>query len=74
MSARLSNYRIWRAPLIIGVLSTAGLVSALLADGWWDVASWLLLIVPVLICTPALWPRGDKVRPVKRNNQRLIVE
>jgi hypothetical protein len=60
MSAHLSNTRIWAAPVFIAVISAAGLTAALLADGWGDVMSWLLLALPVVICTPALWPRRAK--------------
>lgn len=41
---------LWRAPFVLGVLSAFGLVSALVADGVWDAASWLGLGVPVLVC------------------------
>lgn len=57
MSARLSNYRIWAAPVLLGIISVVGLTSALLADGWWDALSWLLLGIPVAICLPTLRPR-----------------
>jgi hypothetical protein len=60
MSARLSNTSIWAAPVIIAIVSAIGLTSALLEDGWGDVMSWLLLALPVVICTPALWPRRAK--------------
>ena len=41
---------IWRWPLLLGLLSAAGLVSALLADGIWDTLSWAALAVPVGVC------------------------
>jgi hypothetical protein len=34
-------------PLVIGVLSTIGLVAALVGDGIWDGVSWLALIIPI---------------------------
>ena len=40
---------IFAAPVAIGVLSTAGLLAALVGDGWWDAVSWLLLALPVLL-------------------------
>jgi hypothetical protein len=34
-------------PLLLASLSGAGLILALLGDGAWDAASWLLLMAPV---------------------------
>ncbi|HEX6000389.1 MAG TPA: hypothetical protein VFZ16_13515 [Hyphomicrobiaceae bacterium] len=34
-------------PLLLGVLSGCGLVLALVGDGAWDTASWLLLATPI---------------------------
>jgi hypothetical protein len=39
---------VWGIPLLLGVLTTLGLVSALLGDGIWDTVSALALGVPVL--------------------------
>lgn len=36
-------WQIFRAPLLLALLSMAGLLAALLADGPGDVASWLCL-------------------------------
>jgi hypothetical protein len=44
-----SAYRIWRMPLMLGFVSMLGLASALIADGWADVLSWLMLAVPVAV-------------------------
>ncbi|HEY0062134.1 MAG TPA: hypothetical protein VGC21_08435 [Telluria sp.] len=41
--------RIWTWPLALGVLTASGLVSALVADGWGDVWSWLGLGVPTAV-------------------------
>ena len=38
MSARQSTFAL---PLLIGLLSAAGLFSALLGDGAWDAVAWL---------------------------------
>lgn len=38
-----SLWEIFRAPLAFGMLSLSGLLSALLADGIWDIVSWLCL-------------------------------
>jgi hypothetical protein len=34
---------------VIGVLSTIGLVAALVGDGVWDGVSWLALLLPILL-------------------------
>ena len=41
MHARLTPRQIWGMPIVIGVLSGIGLLSALLGDGIWDLLSWL---------------------------------
>jgi membrane protein required for beta-lactamase induction len=42
--------RIFAAPLVIAIVSIAGLISALVGDGWWDAFSWGSLGLPVLLC------------------------
>ncbi len=42
---------IWGAPILLGVLTTIGLVSALLGDGIWDGVSALALGTPVAVGT-----------------------
>ncbi|MBE7175809.1 MAG: hypothetical protein INR69_05360 [Mucilaginibacter polytrichastri] len=41
--------RLWLKPIIIGVLSLGGLISALVGDGIWDALSWILLGLPVVV-------------------------
>lgn len=43
-----SLWMIFRWPLLIGVASIVGLVSALVGDGAWDVLSWATLGIPAL--------------------------
>lgn len=43
---------IFGVPLLLGVVSTAGLVIALVGDDLYDAAGWALLGVPVVV---ALW-------------------
>lgn len=38
---------IW--PLVVGILSTVGLLSALLGNGFWDGVSWVTLAIPVVL-------------------------
>lgn len=48
MSAR-APIRVWTAPVVLGVLSAIGLVSALLSDDAGDVLAWLTLGAPVAV-------------------------
>jgi len=48
MRRQLSLRAIFFVPLVIAVLSSVGLVSALTGDGWRDALSWLGLAAPVL--------------------------
>jgi len=49
----LRSYRtlqqIFALPIAIGILSTVGLIAALVGDGWWDGLSWASLSLPVLL-------------------------
>lgn len=47
-------WQIFAIPLLIGMLSVVGLVSALVGDGIWDGLSWLLLFVPIIICAACI--------------------
>lgn len=49
MSQHRTLRRIFAVPAIVAVLSAVGLVSALVGDGWWDIASWLTLTLPVVL-------------------------
>lgn len=41
--------RMWTWPMAIALASAAGLISALLGDGWADVAAWAGLGVPLFV-------------------------
>ncbi len=41
------RWRIWRMPLLLGVLTAFGLMAALLGQGPWRVTAWLALAVPL---------------------------
>jgi hypothetical protein len=41
--------QIFALPVLIGAMSIAGLVSALVGDGVWDGLSWLMLVTPIVI-------------------------
>lgn len=47
---RQTNGQIFAIPMVLGVLSVVGLVSALVGDGVWDGVSWVTLAVPILLC------------------------
>ncbi|AMK23165.1 MULTISPECIES: hypothetical protein [Sphingomonadaceae] len=42
-SVSQTNWRVFRWPLLIGIMSFVGLLSALVGDGWYDALSWLCL-------------------------------
>lgn len=49
MSARRPLGVVFRWPVVIAVISTIGLLSALIGDGVMDAVSWALLSVPVAV-------------------------
>lgn len=60
MSIPQTTRQIWAAPMVLGIVSAIGLMSALLGDGMWDLLSWILLAAPVLVigwclAQPASW-------------------
>lgn len=58
------HIRVWTAPIYIGVISTIGLIAALLSDdGLGDYLAWLALGIPVAV---VLWyapPRRTQKQP-----------
>lgn len=42
--------RMWAAPILLVILTSVGLISALLGDGVWDHVSAIALGIPVLLC------------------------
>ena len=47
---------VFRAPMLLGLATAVGLVSALLGDGVWDALSWLTILAPVVAVVMA-WRR-----------------
>lgn len=47
---QLTPAQIWGAPIVLGVLSGVGLVSALFSDGAGDWLAWMTLALPVWVC------------------------
>jgi hypothetical protein len=48
--ARQTLGQIFLGPMIVGLFSALGLVSALVGDGVWDGVSWGMLLLPILLC------------------------
>ena len=44
---KLGDIFLW--PAVLGLMTIIGLISALVADGVWDLLSWLMLLVPAAI-------------------------
>ncbi len=42
-------WKVWLIPVLIGIASAIGLLSALTEDGIYDLLSWVLLGIPVLV-------------------------
>lgn len=49
MSTSARTWHTWRWPVALGLLSTTGLVTALVSETWGDVWSWIALGVPVAV-------------------------
>ena len=45
----MSLRRGFRMPVILGVITAGGLISALVGDGPWDAVSWIALGLPIAI-------------------------
>lgn len=72
MKTERVRHSIFFMPVLLGLASAVGLVSALLADGFWDALSWATLGAPLLAVLWALkyrrrrapgaaWRRADLV-------------
>ncbi|SEE98108.1 MULTISPECIES: hypothetical protein [Pseudomonas] len=58
MTPRQSNFwKVFATPVVIALLSAAGLFAALLGDGVWDALSWLGLGVPAILALRGLLQR-----------------
>jgi hypothetical protein len=45
----MSSWQIFRWPIVIGMLTTIGLISGLVSEGWGDVIAALGLFIPVAV-------------------------
>jgi hypothetical protein len=60
MSAQ-RRIRVWTAPIYLGVVSTVGLIAALLSDdGLGDYLAWLALAIPVAVVLWYVPPRRSQ--------------
>lgn len=50
-------WALWGGPIVMGVLTTTGLLTALVSDTWGDWWSWVALGVPVAVMGWYSWPR-----------------
>ena len=54
-------WHLWRWPIVMGVLSATGLLTALVSDGGWgDWWSWVGLGVPVVVMAWFAWVPGKR--------------
>ena len=53
-------WRLWGWPLLLGLLTASGLVSALVSEAGGDVWSWLALGVPVAVMAWFSWGRPGR--------------
>ncbi|PJK15246.1 hypothetical protein CO613_01545 [Lysobacteraceae bacterium NML07-0707] len=52
-------FALWGWPIILGVLSLTGLMSALVSDAWGDIWSWFALGLPILVMAWFGFRSGD---------------
>lgn len=52
---RAAKASLWRWPIVLGLLSGSGLLSALVSEGLGDVWSWFALGVPVAVMVGFSW-------------------
>lgn len=69
MSAGFSFGRIYGAPLALAVLNGIGLISALLADGFWDGVSWVALSATVAVIVRFVLRK--EIKPTEREDASL---
>ena len=55
MKGARSLWQIFMWPTALVLMTIVGLLSALVADGMWDLLSWLMLLVPVAIGIAQGW-------------------
>ena len=66
-------WSLWGWPLVMGVLTTTGLITALVSDTWGDWWSWVALGIPVAVMCWYGRPRAPGPTP-QAQSQRSGVE
>ena len=56
---RSTFWKTFAAPIVIGLLISAGLFAALLGDGWWDVLAWVGMGIAALLSIRGLLVRSS---------------
>jgi lysylphosphatidylglycerol synthetase-like protein (DUF2156 family) len=51
-TSRSNFWFVWRAPIVLAILTVFGLLAALLKTGAWHLAAWLALVLPIIV---GLW-------------------
>jgi len=61
MKPRNAFRHLWFWPIVMGVLTTVGLISALFSDGGaGDMLAWVTLGIPVAVCAWFGWRRAPR--------------
>ena len=60
-------WALWAGPIVMGVLTTTGLITALVSDTWGDWWSWVGLGVPVAVMGWYGRPRAPGPTPQAQN-------
>jgi len=62
---RATFWKTFAAPVVIGVLISAGLFAALLGDGWWDALAWLGMGIAAVLSIRGLLARSGQEQQSK---------
>ncbi|CAN7479136.1 hypothetical protein LJR189_003197 [Acidovorax delafieldii] len=67
MKKRSPFWALWGGPIVMGVLTTTGLLTALVSDTWGDWWSWVALGIPVGVMGWYGRPRAQVPTPPAKN-------
>lgn len=65
-------WALWGGPIVMGVLTTTGLITALVSDTWGDWWSWVGLGVPVAVMGWYGRPRAPGSTPPTKNPRASV--
>jgi len=63
-------WSLWGWPIVMGVLTTTGLITALVSDTWGDWWSWVGLGIPVVVMGWTCWPRTTPRATAQRDHDK----